>query len=229
MTKKEIAVKKIEIPSKQNIDKYIEIFDKEQKRSENAVNAAFSSLDNSLVENIMVKVIVLNSRYSTRLSNNEPTREKIEEKIASNGSMMPNVVKVSEVISGFESDGRFDYCKDITDVAKLIKDFLNSFDKPYSKPYSFITKYCSFRLPDIDIPIVDNYVRALLIVINEKDGFYKGKISNTLLGDYDEFLKVINTFSEEYAKGYSAKDVDKYIWQYGKILFDDGFDIRNIL
>ena len=67
MSKKTLARKLVELPTKETIDSYIETFDRDQRRSENAVNAAFSSLDNSLVENIMVKVIVLNSQYSTRL------------------------------------------------------------------------------------------------------------------------------------------------------------------
>ena len=228
MSKKALACRIVKLPTNERIGELIEKFDRDQRRNEAVVKAAFSSLGNELVEDIMVKVIVLNSRYSTRLSDNEPAKQTVEKALSDNRCFMPGVLKVAQKIAEFERHGRFDSCKDISDVAKLIIDF-QSFPKPYSQPYSFITKYCSFRLPDIDIPIVDNYVRALLIVMNDKDGYYGEIITNSLLADYNEFLKVINVFSEEFAKGYSFKEIDKYLWQYGKDLFDDGFDIRNIL
>lgn len=228
MSKKTLACKLVELPSEDIIQNCIEKFEREQKRNEDAVTAAFSSLNNSAFANILVKVIVLNSRYSTRLSDNDPSVQTVDKALSNNRSFMPSVVKVAQKIANFEQEGRFDACKDIADVAKLIKDF-QTFSKPYSQPYSFITKYCSFRLPHIEIPIVDNYIRALLIVFNEKDGYYDEKITNTLLGDYSEFLKVIRAFSNKYASDYSAKDIDKYLWQYGKNLYNDGFDIRNIL
>lgn len=224
MTKKEMAFRIIEMPTIEKIDGLIEKFDEDQRLNERTVETAFFSLDNNSLENIIIKVIVLNNRYSAGLNDNKPSEKTLERVKTIN----PNVIQVAKKIADFEMRGRFDSCKDISDVAKLINDF-QSFPKPYSQPYSFITKYCSFRRPDIDIPIVDNYVRALLIVMNEKGGYYGEKITNSLLADYNEFLKVINVFSEEYAKGYSFKEIDKYLWQYGKDLFDDGFDIRNIL
>lgn len=227
MSKKTMACKLVELPTKEIIDNCIKKFDGEQRRNEDAVNFAFLSTNCSF-ESVLVNVIVLNSRYSTRLSDNDPSVQTINNALSKNRSIMPSVIKVAQKIDSFELEGRFDACKDISDVAKLIKDF-QSFSKPYRQPYSFITKYCSFRLPDIDIPIVDNFVRALLIVFNEKDSFYERKLNNNLLGDYDEFLKVIKAFSEKYAKGYTAKEIDKYLWQYSKDLFNDGFDIRNIL
>ena len=233
MSKKEIAMNLIQEPSTGLIREYIDKFDSEQDTNEKTVKMVFSELGYDSLESILVKVIVLNSRYSTMLNDNKPSEERIARALSENRRIMPNVVQVAEKLFAFEKEGRFQGCKTIHEISALIKEF-KQFDNPFSQPYSFITKYCSFRFDEIEVAVCDNYVRAMLYLINEKmihdkqKGF-TGSFNNSDLDDYDTFLKIISSFALKFAPGFSGKEIDKYLWQYGKDLAKDGFDIRTVL
>ena len=201
--KAEFLKERLAYPAVDVANHYIKKFNKEQNLNEESVKKAFS-LDNSL-ESILVKVILLNNRYSAGLNDNKP-------KVQKEKKLMPDVRTVADRIHDFEDNHRFDKCQNTDDVIKLVKDFRDSF-KGYRQPYSFITKYCSFRLPEIDVPIADGYVKGLLYYYDSIYEFYKKKFD---LDDYKSFCDVYNAFKTEYLNGLSIKDIDKYLWLYAK-------------
>ena len=203
--KVEFLKERLDCPSVPLAKKYIAKFDKEQKLNEASVIKAFS-LDNS-VESILVKVVLLNNRYSAGLNDNKPKKTP-------STKLMPDVISVAEKIHSFEKKQRFDNCKDIDDVINLEME-LRDFGQENRQPYSFITKYCSFRLAKIDVPIADSYVKGLLYYYNKitEPNFYTKKFD---LNDYKSFCDVYNVFKMKYLNGLSAKNIDKYLWLYAK-------------
>lgn len=226
----------IEIPTSSQIEDCIKQFNEEQATAEKAISTAFRALNNSDPENILIKVILLNDLYSAGLNSNAPGAETLLKKRETGKKLMPGVMLAAEKICAYERECRFDGCASKADAAKLIADFV-VFDAPYSKPYSFITKYCSFRLPELQLPIADNYVRALLLLLNEKlqkeNGIgFNEPFKNADLNDYSRFCGVVENFTARYAPDRAAKDVDKFLWQYAKNLKnrkENGMDIRTLI
>ena len=206
MTQKAIILgERLEKPSVELATRYIDKFDKEQGLNETAVNNAFL-LDNSEA-NILIKVVLLNNRYSAGLNDNEASEEK--------GKRMPNVLQVTKKIFSYENDNKFEECKNRDDVIGIVKSF-SDFGESFKRPFSFITKYCSFRLKDIDVPIADGYVKGLLYYFNELYQFYGKKFKQDYLYEYKYFCEVYDSFKKEYLNGLSTKNIDKYLWLYAK-------------
>lgn len=83
--------------------------------------------------------------------------------------------------------------------------------------YSFATKYCSHHKP-LEYPIYDSYVDILLRYFRGVDGFSKFK--NDELRSYINFKKILLEFQSFYElEEYNLKDIDKYLWQLGKVKF----------
>ena len=212
----------LEQPSIDHAKKYIKEFDDIQSLNEEAVKRVFKVFCNDSIASILIKVIILNNRYSTRLNDNEAVKR--DKKI------MPSVTQVAEKIYELESLGRFDECNTKEKTIELVNNFLESFDKKFlSRPYSFITKYCSFRLPSQQVPIVDSYVKGLLYYYNEteKYHYYITKFKQSKLDEYEFFIEVYESFVEKYDLScFSTKNIDKYLWSYAKELANKDYKIQ---
>ena len=79
--------------------------------------------------------------------------------------------------------------------------------------YSFATKVFSFI--DHKYPIVDSYVVTVLDAYE-----YKGKISKSKWGNYSKYVENYKAFKEHFGLNGSCKEIDKFLWTYGKILDD---------
>lgn len=85
------------------------------------------------------------------------------------------------------------------------------------KLYSFATKYCSHHNPE-DFPIYDSFVDKVLRYFRDMDGFSEFK--NGDLKNYKRFKEILNDFRMFYGlQTYSFKDIDKFLWQFGKEYF----------
>lgn len=83
--------------------------------------------------------------------------------------------------------------------------------------YSFATKYCSFHNPDA-FPIYDSYVDKILQYYRDSEGF--SSFQNKDLKHYPTFKHVVNEFRAYFGlEQYSVKQIDQYLWQFGKEYF----------
>jgi hypothetical protein len=85
------------------------------------------------------------------------------------------------------------------------------------KEFSFASKYCSHHKP-MDYPIYDSFVDKLLVYFRDKDNFFN--FENDDLKNYIKFKEVLIGFQKFYGlEKYSIKEIDKYLWQFGKKAF----------
>jgi len=184
-------------PSCEEVDRYL--LAREQLENyalhESALNKLFYQTypDNKDIDDVLVKVSVLNDFYSTNIF---------------------SPFKVAKHIIDLDIDERL-AAGDVTLVNEIARvDMDNGTVKNF---YSFATKYCSHHKP-LNFPIYDSYVDRLLRYFRDVDGFYS--FSNHDLKDYVKFKKILLEFSKFYnLESYNLKDIDKYLWQLGKEKF----------
>lgn len=223
-------MKSVEFPTKENgiFETCVNQFEKEQSTNEEAVRIVFSSFDNSSIENILIKVIILNNRYSAGLTDNQISESKRIEYESKDKAIPVDVTTMAEHI--FNNRNLFDSISKKEDIIELVEK-LRKVDDKHQDAYSFATKYCSRTFKEYDIPIVDSYVKGLLYRLNKKKPFtydFTQKDLNT----YQEYCRIYNDFVKDFVEktGLSKenyKNIDKYLWQYAKdLLVNDNIDIR---
>lgn len=84
--------------------------------------------------------------------------------------------------------------------------------------YAFATKYCSWHAPD-DYPIFDGMIGRLISEYQRIDRFaFFWK--HDLTADYLRFKQIVDSFRQHYGlTAFSFKDLDKFLWRYGKDYF----------
>lgn len=148
---------------------------------------------NADIDDVLIKVSSLNDFYSTNIF---------------------SPFQVAKHIIKLDLDERLNAGDPtlVNDIAKVTMS--NGSVKNF---YSFATKYCSHHKP-IDYPIYDSYVDNLLRLFRKIDGFSNFK--NDDLKDYMHFKKILLEFQSFYElEEYNLKDIDKYLWQLGKVKF----------
>lgn len=220
MAKKRIEINYsafLKLPTKKNglFDKSLKQFNERERENENVVDAVFSRLNNSCKENILAKVIVLNNRYSAGLTDNHLSKEKKKEYREKHKDYPVNVLVMAEHIFKMEQNKEFEISGKPDEIIALVNKVRNV-GKGYMDAYSFATKYCSWRLPNYDIPIVDSYVKALLYRFNKIEG-YTDNFAQDKLNDYKSYCAIYREFVEKNGlEDTRYKDIDKYLWQYAK-------------
>lgn len=162
---------------------------------ERALNKLFFQTypHNTEIEDVLVKVSVLNDFYSTQIFSVYPVAKHIlnlhiDERLAAGDVTLVNEITSVTMESGVE------------------KHF-----------YSFATKYCSHHQPE-KYAIFDSYVEKVLKYFRNVDGF--SEFSDFELKDYAIFSRVLDDFREFYdLKQYDLKHLDRYLWQLGKDKF----------
>ena len=184
-------------PSCEEVDRYLLAWEQLENYAlqESALNKLFYQTypDNKDIDDVLVKVSVLNDFYSTNIF---------------------SPFKVAKHIIDLDIDERL-AAGDVTLVNEIARvDMDNGTVKNF---YSFATKYCSHHKP-LNFPIYDSYVDRLLRYFRDVDGFYS--FNNHDLKDYVKFKKILLEFSKIYnLESYNLKDIDKYLWQLGKEKF----------
>ena len=184
-------------PSCEEVNRYLLAWEQLENYAlqESALNKLFyqTYADNKDIDDVLVKVSVLNDFYSTNIF---------------------SPFKVAKHIIDLDIDERL-AAGDVTLVNEIARvDMDNGTVKNF---YSFATKYCSHHKP-LNFPIYDSYVDRLLRYFRDVDGFYS--FNNHDLKDYVKFKKILLEFSKFYnLESYSLKDIDKYLWQLGKEKF----------
>lgn len=96
---------------------------------ETVVRTVFKEFDNSYVESILIKTIVLNNRYSAGLNDFQSDKKNIA----------VDVKTMAEKIYSFAKRGRLYEYKNLEDIYGLIDELSNINDN--NSPTSFLSKY----------------------------------------------------------------------------------------
>lgn len=198
------AVVKIPTPSTNQVEKYLESWNTLENYSlqENALNKLFFNLApaNTDISDVLIKAATLNDFYSTNIF---------------------SIFPVAKHILSLNIDDRL-HLGDET----LVEDIKNVvINNKKLKLYSFATKYCSHHNPE-DFPIYDTYVDKVLCFFRNLHGFSTFK--NKELKNYAKFKSILLDFQNFYGlQSYSLKELDKFLWQFGKEYFPKNYKRNN--
>jgi hypothetical protein len=180
------------IPSPILISKYIAKFERlpAVAASDQAVSKAFQVFPrNERLEEVLLKVSVLNSLYSTNIF---------------------ALYKVAAHIQGLQIDSKLAQ-QSLSVVEEIAQVDINGKAR---RNYSFASKYCSWHRPDF-YPIYDSYVERLLWAYQKQDHFATFRLEE--LKNYVQYKAVHDQFRQHYSlMEFTAKQVDKFLWLYGK-------------
>ena len=201
LVRKKVAKFNIESPTPAAIKRYLDQWKTldNYHAQENALNKLFwdSCPLNSNLDDVLLKVATLNSFYSTNIY---------------------NVFAMARHIVSLEIDVRLERGDEslVMDIASGhgIKNVRSGKEIQF---YSFATKYCSHHRPQI-YPIYDSYVEDLLIYLRDSDQF--SSFHRNDLRDIFVFKETLIKLQKFYSlESFSLKEIDQYLWQYGKEKF----------
>lgn len=149
--------------------------------------------NNTVYEEILAKVLILNVFYSTRIMAPKAVAQKISD------------CKIDKRIQKGDTGV-------VNDIAQIT--FQTKTDKIKERCfYSFATKYCCNSNPE-SYPIYDKNVAYILKQYKKQDKFCKFK--NDDLKDYNKFKEIINKFRDYYGLNeLNYRDLDRFLWIYG--------------
>ena len=89
-----------------------------------------------------------------------------------------------------------------------------TFETKSRRTYSFATKYCSWRKPNV-YPIYDQFVGTALLRYAAQSRF--GSFTSADLFRYESFLRIMNAFVACYdLQACSLREEDYFLWFYGR-------------
>ncbi|MEZ4817531.1 MAG: hypothetical protein R2776_06135 [Flavobacteriaceae bacterium] len=163
----------------------------------------FQTFDNDKNKfNVLIKVAALNKIYSTAITNINPVVEQIIK--TSNSDLKPK--KITEYV---------DFVDKISKVS-WTNDKGKSFER---NNLSFSSKYVHF-LSGFKTPIYDSYIWIVIKgYLGQKNN---EKISFKNPTDFKEFYSTFEKFKKDLdLEIYSNYEIDKFLWQYGKLLIQN--------
>jgi len=188
--------KDLPYPSIEEVKKYLEQWETldNYRLQEIALDKLFFKLapHNTDISDILLKAATLNDFYSTNIF---------------------SVYPVAQHILSLDIDNRLS-SGDVSLVDEMQTVTINGKTK---KLYSFATKYCSHHQSEA-YPIYDNYVDQVLCYFRDTEGFCE--FAKNDLKIYGSFVNVLNRFQKFFGlNGYTLKELDRYLWQFGKTHF----------
>lgn len=180
-------------PTEDLVQSYIQQFDQTQTVVERSLTNLFRLFpENTALEDVLLKVVVLNDLYRTAIWATYQVAEHI----------------VSLNIDPILWEGQSGAVDMIARVRLGDKTRNN---------YSFATKYCAWHNPSV-YPIYDGFVDQMLWAYRKQDKF--DTFYRQDLWKYDRFRQVISNFQTFYnLTEYDLKDIDKFLWLSGKTYF----------
>ena len=213
----------------ETINNTIAKFESSEGTKERVLNKFFSNTCNKNLDDVLVKVTLLNAFYSTQLYNNPATnsQKKHHADILSMAQHIAN--KQPDFDKWLYSDNWKDNLKAVDYIAFGDSEWVKRNDpkekNAINDALSFATKYCNWHCPD-KYPIVDAIAKGMIYYLckDKQSSLYESLYDKNLiqkdLNDYKRFCEKFNSFrelvSERDNREYSVKDIDKYLWQYGK-------------
>ncbi|MCY1153017.1 MAG: hypothetical protein OWP43_11435 [Sphaerochaetaceae bacterium] len=193
-------IKKIPIPTpgEKELQKYLNTWESLENyvAQEKALNNLFFKVypNNTNIHEVLIKVSTLNDFYSTNI-------------------FSPYIIAKHIITLNIDKklkEGDISLVEDIANVS-MSKD-----KKIYF--YSFATKYCSHHQPS-RYPIYDSFVDEVLWHYKKENNYSTFKRKD--LKNYNIFNKTLKDFKDFYnLNNYSLKEIDKYLWQFGKDYFN---------
>lgn len=177
-------------PTYQLVRSYIEKFDNSQVIVECALEKLFRLFpDKTAAENVLLKVVVLNSLYGTGILAVSRVADHILE------------LDIDPLIQAGQPE-----------AVELIGRVRIGDKTRYN--YSFATKYCSWHNRSA-YSIYDSFVEQVLWDYKLQDGFSDFRRQDLL--DYQRFQQVVIDFRQHYRlTAFDLKDIDKFLWLAGK-------------
>lgn len=191
----------IPLPSMREVENYVNKWKYDENMEnyrvqESVLKKLFAyPYDNKKLEDVLLKVTVLNSFYSTN--------------IFAVYKVAKHIVSIKDIDKRLRKGDR-----SLVDEIKLVDmgDTTKSF-------YSFASKYCSHHEEE-HFPIYDSLVCKALMHFQKKDKFSERKFTEKSLKDYKEFFRVLECFRTFYKlENVSTKELDWYLWLLGKEYF----------
>lgn len=163
-----------------------------------ALCRCFHYHSSDLLADVLVKVSLLNSLYSTNILNTFAVAKHIVD-----------IDFSKRVLFGNEDQK----CELVHDVAKV------TINGKLRNNYSFATKYCSFIKPHF-FPIYDKYIKESLFYFNHLDQF-TNKFIEADLKDFKTFKKIMTAFTNHNdLQSVPLPIIDKFLWFNGKAILE---------
>jgi hypothetical protein len=190
----------LQIPTNKLLDHYIDKFNQDERYflADQAIINLFEAFpENKLLEDILLKISVINDLYSTNILGTFNMAKHIQKLDIDDELKNGNLIIVNKISLGHGI------------ISKRNGKEINF--------YSFATKYCNWHNRD-DYAVYDSFVKKVLLAYKQKDKFSDFKESD--LKNFEKFKKVVLDFKHFYnLTRHDLKQIDKFLWIYGKEKF----------
>lgn len=186
--------------TEQLVQKYIDMFKSNEsyKKGDKAIEELIIDFpENIEFYQVLAKVCVINDLYQTVIISTNTVAEHIVELNIDQGLRRGDLNIVNK----------------IAEVKHNNKKRIH---------YSFATKYCAWHKPEY-FPMYDRYVHKMLMAYfkKDKDRFCNIDFKACQLREYPKFKDAIDKFKDVYnLRKYAYRELDYFLWEYGKELFD---------
>jgi hypothetical protein len=173
-------------------------FDRENEVTEKALSDLFDAYPaNCDPSRVLLKVVALNSLYSTRIL----AVLKLAAHIAGQGA----------AIDAALAAGSPEAVDSIARISMGEKDFIF---------YSFATKYCNWHQPNL-YPIFDSRVDKYLWLLKKQGLFQSQDFSSRQdLYSYPSFCSIMTAFRNQFGlASFTFKQIDKFLWSQGESIW----------
>lgn len=190
----------LQTPTNELLDKYIDQFNNDERNyiADQAIINLFDKFpSNKKLEDILLKISVINDLYSTNIL---------------------GTFKMAKHIQQLDIDQELEQGN--PDIVHQIATGHNIRTKKNNKElnfYSFATKYCNWHNREC-YAIYDSFVDKVLMAYKRRDKFSTFKQSD--LKSFSKFKSIIEAYASYYnLTRHSLKEIDKFLWIYGKEKF----------
>jgi len=162
----------------------------EDVTTDEAISKLFQTFPrNSQLEEVLLKVVALNDLYNTNIL---------------------ATTLMAKHICGLNIDSQLEQkSPELVNAIALLK-----VGSKTRRNYSFASKYCSWHMLDA-YPIYDSFVERLIWAYQKFYPFTRFKRGE--LQDYPRYKEIIEAFRNHYGlTQFSFKELDKFLWLYGK-------------
>lgn len=162
--------------------------------------------DNTDLSQVLLKVVVLNSLYSTLIRVNS-------QYLSTDLKYAPTVYDVAQHIIELKIDEALRRGEEAL-VERIANVKVAGKNHYY---YSFATKYCSFHRPE-SYPIFDSRVKQYLWQLRNEGGLHR--FQQQVLWNYSELKRIIDELRDRYGlRDFSYKKIDAFLYfEGGKLL-----------
>lgn len=191
-------------PTNEIICEYLKKFERKERYylADKAILKLFKKFPtNNELEDILVKISVINDLYSTNIFGTFIMAKHIQQLQIDTGLELGDPTIVKSIATGhgiLKPNGGGD------------RNF-----------YSFATKYCNWHNQDA-YPIYDRFVYKILIAYRKQDEFSKFNVED--LKEFPRFKQIMLEFKQRYTlTQHSLKEIDKFLWIYGQEKFPNNY------